>query len=301
MSIDWESTFRNWSKPSSDTEKEKCENTERMIHDAIHQSQVLNTRNIKVFAQGSYRNNTNVKQASDVDICVVCYDTFYYDFSFADGFDQNDVGIISATYNYDEYKYDVANALISKFGSQSVNRGNKAFDVHASSYRVDADVVPCFEHRRYTQKNYRGEFVYLSGTAFFADNGQYVINWPQQNYDNGVAKNNRTGGRYKKIVRVLKRLRDKMDAEGYIEAKPISSYLIECLVWNVPDDGFKSEEYVSNVRYALAHLFNETLSLEDCEEWGEVNELKYLWNGQPWTLQQAHSFIDSAWDYIGFE
>ncbi len=34
---------------------------------------------------------------------------------------------------------------VRKFG---VTRGSKAFDVHANSYRVDADVVACFEHRR---------------------------------------------------------------------------------------------------------------------------------------------------------
>jgi hypothetical protein len=35
MASDWEETFRSWSKPSSDSEQEKCENAERMIREAI--------------------------------------------------------------------------------------------------------------------------------------------------------------------------------------------------------------------------------------------------------------------------
>jgi len=31
MSVDWEQTFRNWSKPTSETESIKAENAESMI------------------------------------------------------------------------------------------------------------------------------------------------------------------------------------------------------------------------------------------------------------------------------
>ena len=51
-------------------------------------------------------------------------------------------------YSYADFKNDVEAALKSYFGAGSVTRGNKAFDVHANTYRVDADVVPCLEHRR---------------------------------------------------------------------------------------------------------------------------------------------------------
>jgi hypothetical protein len=56
------------------------------------------------------------------------------------------------------------------------------------------------------------------------------------------------------------------------------------------------------MRYALAHLWNQTRTTDACCEWGEINELKYLFRGgQPWTLEQAHSFLDAAWNYIGFQ
>ena len=36
------------------------------------------------------------------------------------------------------------------------------------------------------------------------------------------------------------------------------SFLIECLVWNVPNEGFGHDTLRADVRYTLAHLCNET-------------------------------------------
>jgi hypothetical protein len=301
MARDWEQTFRDWSKPSSDTEQEKADNAERMIRDAIRESPALRGRNIEVLPQGSYRNNTNVRQESDVDICVCCSDSFFYDFSIAQGFTRQDVGFPDATYLYPQFKDEVEQAIVAKFGRPAVKRGNKAFDVHANTYRVDADVVACFEHRRYTTRA-GWQFLRLLGTELRPDNGGRVINWPRQHYENGIVKNRTTGNRFKFMVRVLKRLRNEMDEKGVATAKPISSYLIECLVWNVPNSGFGHDRYSDDVRDVIAHTYTETTSDEKCKEWGEVNELKYLFRGvQPWTRDQANKFLYAAWNYIGFQ
>lgn len=301
MNRDWEAIFRNWSNPSSDTEQQKCDNAVRMIIEAIKEDKVLSQKNIQVFAQGSYRNNTNVRQDSDVDICVMLEDVFFYD--LPEGKTKSNFEIYDAVYTYAEFKNNVEIALVRRFGRKDVIRGNKAFDIHANTYRVDADVVPCFEHRRYTGEGfYNGSYYYFSGTEFPPDTGGRIINWPQHHYKNGVAKNDATGNRFKYITRVLKRLRNEMADKGIAAAKLNPSYLIECLVWNVPNEGFGHDTYTDDVRYILAHTFNETINDEKCSEWGEVNELKYLFRiGQPWTRQQAHDFLSAAWDYIGFE
>lgn len=303
MNSGWENIFKTWAKPSSDTEQQKCDNSVRMIRDAINNNSVLSDKNIEVFAQGSYRNNTNVRQDSDVDVCVCLMDMCFADYSMCESLSDQMVGLSSSSYSYCEFKDAVEKTLVAKFGRTSVKRGNKAFDIHANTYRVDADVVPCFEHRRYTgEKLYDGSYYYLSGTELHPDSGGSIINWPQQHYENGVAKNKATGNRFKYITRVLKRLRNDMVEHGKTAAKPIPSYLIECLVWNVPTEGFGHNTYTEDVRYVLAHTFNETLNDAKCSEWGEVNELKYLFRGsQPWTRQQAHAFLAEAWDYIGFE
>ena len=77
MSRDWEQVFLGWARGPGVTEQERVENTERQIRDAVSASEKLRNRGIKVFAQGSYRNRVNVRQDSDVDIGVLCYDTFF--------------------------------------------------------------------------------------------------------------------------------------------------------------------------------------------------------------------------------
>ncbi len=183
------------------------------------------------------------------------------------------------------------------FGRSAVKRGNKAIDVHETSYHVEADVAPFFEHRRY-----QSDGTYLEGVELRTDKENLrVINWPEQHYTNGCRKNTATGTRFKSIVRVLKSLSIEMTGNG-IQAADVPGFLIECLVWNVPDSNFQNTTYRADVRAALAFLFNNTISSEDCKEWGEVSDLIYLFHsGQKWTWQQAHAFTSAAWDYVGFE
>ncbi len=295
MARDWESVFRNWASPPGKTEQERCENAERAIKNAIARSPQLNQRNIKVFTQGSYRNNTNVRQDSDVDIGILCDESFFVD--YPKGYSDSNFGNRDGTYHYSQFKNEIGQALVDYFGAPAVSRGNKAFDIKKNSYHVDADVAPVFEHRRYSTD---GSF--SEGVELIPDNGGRIINWPEQHFNNGVSKNNKTGRRYKAMVRILKKLCNEMTDNGISVAQPIPGFLNECLVWNVPDNLLGNSSYVNDVRNCLAHLFNNTRSDEKCSEWGEVSELKYLFRVlQKWTRQQAHSFISAAWDYIGFE
>ena len=93
-----------------------------------------------------------------------------------------------------------------------------------------------------------------------------------------------------------------MQEDKVSAANNIPSFLIECLVWNVPNEDFNNDLYTTDVRCVLAHTFNKTLDDDQCKEWGEVNELKYLFrSSQHWTREQAHSFLSAAWDYLGFK
>lgn len=292
---DWENTFSSWAQPPGKTEQERCDNAAQAVRNAIAASDKLKSRNIKVFIQGSYHNNTNVRQDSDVDVGILCYDTFFM--KLPENYTREYFGIQDATYHYSQFKNEVGEALISYFGSSPIHRGNKAFDIHENSYHVDADVAPFFEHRRYSENG-----GYLSGVELIPDNGGSVRNWPEQHYNNGVGKNTTTHRRFKSLVRIIKCLCNEMADAGIAEAKPITGFLNECLVWNVPNDHFGYDTYKEDVRSCLAFLFNNTMNDEKCSEWGEVSELKYLFRSrQKWTRQQAHLFISKAWDYIGFE
>jgi hypothetical protein len=291
-----EDTLKSWAKAPGQTELDKCDNAVAAVRKAVNASTALSKHNVRVFAQGSYCNRTNVREDSDVDVCVCCSDTLLCD--YPQGMSDTDFGLTSpADYSYATFKNDVGAALTDYFKGGHVTRGNKAFDIKENTYRIAADAVPCFEHRRYKTD---GTWVTPTGTAFIPDNAWRIVNWPDQNYSNGVTKNTATDGRFKDVVRILKRLRYKMCEEKIAAANPISSFLVECLVWNAPNSAFGHTTYTSDVREVLANLFNNTIKLESCEEWGEINELKYIFKGVPTKLTEAHAFISAAWDYWGF-
>ena len=297
--MSWEDTFRSWGGPPGQTEKEKMENTENAIKNAIQKDAKLSQMEIFVFAQGSYKARTSVRQDSDVDICVCLNSTFFS--RYPEGKTREDYGNTDGSITFAEFKNLVETALKNYFGSDKVIRGNKAFDIHSNSYRVDADVVPAFAYRYY---NGGGEDDYIkpAGIGFLTDKGVRINNWPKQAYENGVSKQSNTGERFKKMVRVMKKMRNKMQEDNITSASDVPSFLIESMVWNVPDNGFNSDDYYDDVKYVVANCFNKTIKDEDCKEMCEVNNIKYLFHSsQPWNRAQAHSFFDAAWDYVGFE
>lgn len=300
--MSWEDKFRSWSQPPSKTELEKCDNAERAIKRASRDDERLSKLDIRVFVQGSYRERTNIRQDSDVDICVSLQQPFFSD--YPPGKTREDFGLVAGSITFQAFKQLVETALINEFGKKSVNRGNKAFDVHENTYRIDADVVPAFTYRWYTggvNRDRTYQYVEPTGIKFFFDKGGSVINWPEQSYANGADKNEKTGKRYKGVIRILKRLRNEMQEAQITEADTIASFLIESLVWNTPNDLFGHDSLADEVKYILAHCYNYTRDDEKCKEWGEVNKLKYLFRAsQPWTRVQANSFLLAAWKYIGF-
>lgn len=185
---DWETVFDSWSSPPSDHKDTKCENAVRAIRKAIDASDTLSKHKITVLGQGSYRNGTNARLQSDVDVCIRLNESCFFD--LPSGVTAADVGIsVPATYTFSQFKNDVEKALREYFGSAAVTRGNKAFDVHVNTYRIDADAVAAFQYYRYDKRE-GGGLTTHEGTAFLRDDGGLkIVNWPEQNYDNGVNKN----------------------------------------------------------------------------------------------------------------
>ena len=294
MSRDWEAQFREWAKPPGKTEKDRCDNAASAIRNAIKASDKLRARGVSIFAQGSYRNNTNVRKDSDVDIGILCTDTFFHD-PLPEGLTQEKLRFPDATYHYDQYKNEVEEALGNYFGRSAVKRGNKALDVHETSYHVEADVAAFFEHRRYQANG-----TYLEGVELRTDKeNRRVINWPEQHYENGVSKNKAAGTRFKSIVRVLKALSNEMTGQG-VGAADVPGFFLECLAYNIPNDRFGNYTYSADVKAALVYLYENTNTQEACAKWVEVSGLKWLFHEtQKWTREQANAFAYAAWNYDG--
>jgi len=253
--------------------------------------------NASVFPQGSYRNRTNVRHDSDVDVCVLTNEMCFYD--LPSGKYPADYGIIiPGPYPYPTFKNDVGAALSDYIGSNSVSRGNKAFDVHENTSRIDADVIPCFVYRWYPES---GGCIF--GTAFVPDNAtSFIHNFPEQNYENGVSKNDVTHRRFKAVVRVLKTLCYQLQSAGIEKARGLPSYLIECLAWNVENNHFMRDSLADAVSDVVADIWNRTGKEFIYSYWFEINGIKYLFHGaQPWTRVQANGFALAVWNYVGFE
>jgi hypothetical protein len=292
-----EETFNNWRYPPSDSEETKLANAQRMVREALSADSKLRKLTIEVFGQGSYANDTNVKLNSDIDINVRYMDAYYYELPTNKTL--NDFGQIDSpsAYTYAQYKNDVEQALVNHFGRDCIVRNDKCITVKANTYRVEADVVPTWEYRRYYEN---GNF--SSGTKFFSDKGSNIINFPLQHIENGKSKNSLTQKRFKRLTRIYRTTRYRMIDERVGVSDNITSFLLECLVWNVPDSILNNNNtWTDRLKQSIIHLYEKTNSQETCKEWGEVSELFYLFHtGRKWSREDVNSYLVQMWNYLGF-
>lgn len=288
---EWERLFTTWSAGPSQADQERTERAVQEIGAALKAHPGLSARNIEVFAQGSFRNRVNVRKESDVDVCCLCDSTFFYE--LPPNRSPAEFSITPATYGYSEYKSQVGQALVARFGAASVSRGNKAFDVHEIRRLLDADVVATFEFRDYTSG------YLIKGTALISDReGRLHTNFPVQQYDNGVTKHAETSRAFKRQVRIQKTLRNKMSDEGKTSARPITSFLLESLCWNSPIFCYANSTYYSDFEAVLRWLHPKLASPSEASDLREVNGVKRLFGSHnAWTINEVRSYIEAAWGY----
>ncbi|WP_133150834.1 nucleotidyltransferase domain-containing protein, partial [Frankia canadensis] len=271
MATNWETTLRAWVKPPSNHEDKKRDRTELEIRQALANSNHLKNVRYKVYAKGSYANNTNVRLDYDVDIAVECIEFYYYDKEGAAADVRKSLALegqiapYKGGYTNDTFKSAVEDALVAYYGRTAVTRGNMAMRVREKKTTLPADVVPCFEYHYVYDTDIYGNPAYYQGTRVYRDRGGYIHNWPTQQKERGNAKNNATGHRYKRIVRALKRLENVLVAKDIVGNLP--SFFIECLVYNVPNHHFNHSTYVEDMRSVLAVIHNATMAGGDCADW----------------------------------
>ena len=293
-----EDTLNGWRKPPSDTEEGKLTNAESRIRQAISKSEDLKDYSISVFGQGSYANDTNVRLESDVDINVCCISTFFTEY-VAEGVTDKTFGFVSSSQTYDDFKEKVRKALVAEFGSSNVKVKNKCFSIAENSTRVKADVVPTFELRRFDDAV---EAHVIKGVKYFSGKGDVVINYPLQHIENGKRKNAATQKRFKRVVRIFKKVRYKMIEDGIQVSSHITSFLLECLVWNVPDYIFNdNDNWTKRVKDAIIYIYGQTADEDKCKEWGEVSELLYLFrSNRKWSSKDVNDYMVQMWNYMEF-
>lgn len=302
LELDWEDWLRAAARRPSDNEDQKRDRTESQIREALAGYKPLNGKKYRVYSKGSYANNTNVRLDYDVDIAVEYYNYFYYEMALdLRGAKDSDVGLVDSgdAYTRDQFKKDILEALRLAFGASSIAAGRIAYRIREKKTTIPADVVPCWEYRRYDGVDSQGNPIMHIGSLVYPTDGGYLNNFPKIQVESGTAKNNETHRRYKRMVRCLKRMQSRLIKAGKLTDE-VPSCLIECAVFNVPNDRFGDSSYLKDFRSVLGYMWTQTKSDGNWHDWVEVHSLKYLFRGnRSWRHEQVHQLVDKAWDEVG--
>ncbi len=303
-----EQELKNYAQPLSNTEIEKCKNAIRMVRDAMKDSGFLdesndiqnliegtytfgtilrsknNNRKVKLFLQGSFANNTNVRKESDVDIAIILESTFKPKYRL--GTTSANYGHTDSTDSLYTFKDDVQQALEYKFGND-VKRKDKSIKINGNTYRVDTDTVPSMRYRDYSNDYSNLDSNYIEGIVIYPDSGGMIINYPELHIKNGKTKNASTNYMFKKMVRIIKKMRYIMQDLGYESANKVSSFGLESLLWNIPDSIYS--KYSSVYRYTFDELI-KYVQKENISNFKEANGIKDLFPTQQ-NLDEYTKFI----------
>ena len=230
----------------------------------------------EVYLQGSYKNNTNIRGDSDVDVIAKLNSTFYSNLSDEQ---KRYLGLSPASYGWSEFRADVLKGLKDYYGQNLISEGNKSLKVKADNGRLPADVVACAQYRRYKTLNI---YDYVKGMCFWSRNdNRQIINYPKIHYNNGVSKHQNCNNLYKPSVRMFKNIR------GCISGDTTPSYFLECMLYNVPNSNFGT-----SYQDTFCNVVN-WLDKADLENFACQNEQLKLFGITPeqWDINQAKLFI----------
>jgi hypothetical protein len=271
-----ESQLKRWSHQGA---VENAQRTHESIRAALKAYNWPMGVQYEVYLQGSYKNDTNIRGDSDVDV-VVQLNSVFSSNRWGDAY-------LHRFAEWNEFKINVLNALRNRY---EVGEGKKALKVITPYLR--ADVVVCIQYRKYPEYP-RDENDFIEGMTFYVPSEErWVINYPKIHYKNGVEKNKKTGGWYKPTVRMFKNARTYLVDRGVIPDDLAPSYFLECLLYNVPNDKFGGS-FQATFCNIINWLRNADLTQFVCQ-----NEQLPLFGDSPeqWSVRKAQSFIRSMVD-----
>lgn len=278
-----------WAKQGSVTQSQQTYEAVRKILAASDAP--YHNRSHSIFLQGSYGNDTNIYADSDVDVVIVTDSVYYPD---TDALNEAQLAtfnakFVRAEYQYAHFKQDVVAQLTKCFGTD-VKPGKKAIFVKGNGSRRDADVLAAAEHRRYTGI---GESFHR-GIIFWTTDGTKIVNFPKQHSANCTTKHQGTNSWFKPCVRILKNMRNRMIADGFLADGVAPSYFLEGMLYNVPNDKF-GDSYINTIANSLNWLLTCDRSKLLC-----ANEMYFLLHPSSpvtWRAEKMHTYLDAVVKY----
>ena len=174
-----ESQLEIWSHQGATT---IASNTYQAIRGALEaDSSPLQERDFEIYLQGSYRNDTNTRGDSDVDVVVQLNSTFISDTSSLSLQEQSHYKrtFDNADYGWRAFRADVLTALRNYFGRDNMSEGNNSLKLKMGSGRLSADIIPCLQYRKYRRFTSATKDDYVEGILFIKPMGECVVNYPR--------------------------------------------------------------------------------------------------------------------------
>jgi hypothetical protein len=258
----------------------------------------------EVYLQGSYKNDTNIRADSDVDVVVQLNSAFRYDLS---ALSESEREAFAASYrgsndgHFSDFCDHIKSVLEKRFGYWDVKKGAKSIKVPAGPGRLRCDVVPCVQFRRYLSHKSKSDERYVVGMTFHTSYlllNRWIINYPKEHYKKGVAKHGARGtsGWFKRLVRIFKNIRARLVEKWAIGRDVAPSYFVESLVYNIPNSKFGTslQETFSN---GLDWLSSEADLIQfNCQN----GQLKLFGDSDgQWRIDKARTLIKALrrlWD-----
>jgi hypothetical protein len=299
----WNDRLDHWERPPSESEEAQIQRAAAMVRNALSGSAWLAAESVTIEPQGSYHNNTNVRQEADMDLRAMhpSLKVEYGPGVIAENADAS-AGLVTLPRALSsiagDMRAEMSRSLIGAFGTSNVAVGTKAIRVDKRvGSRADVDIVPAFGYRWITWNSALRLYDVAEGVAILGTDGSWTRNFPAQHTANGVAKRARTKLRFKKVVRSLKRLRDEMVEMGMLEKRRAPSFFIECLAHWAGDDCYLDEgdDRYGRILRVLNRLESLLLDPNYYSAATEVNGIKLLFHAsQPWMTADALAFVQAA-------
>ena len=198
------------------------------IRDALTDDDRLSEFRYGVFLQGSYKNNTNLRKDSDVDLVVRLDYKLNPTITGLSGKQlQESIAHQAAHKHWRSFRRLALRVMRDKFGD-AVTSGRKTIKLAKGELHAHADLVVTLSYKD-------GIGLYLP------DEQRWIVSYPQQHYNQGQEKEEATGNRFKRTVRMFKVARNHLIGMNALARDDAPSYFIECLLYNVPDQLFKQK------------------------------------------------------------
>lgn len=228
-----------------------------------------------IFLQGSYKNDTNLRRDSDVDVVVqLVVELQPRVVKLSDIQLEQDKDHIRSYKRWRSFRKQILEALRAIYGIEAVTSGRKSLKLAKGILPASADVVVTLRCG--------------NGLAFYLpDDHRWVVSYPQQHYKRGLKKEKATTSRYKRTIRMFKCARNHLVENDIIKSKTTSSYFIESLLYNVPDNLFKAD-YRQTYSGIVTYLKSANL-----KQFNSQNGIRQLFGKSKdlWNVGDAQKFI----------